>query len=57
MNTDNEWGGRLVKMMLFFDNVRDISESRQRGRKCRACGGQTIYAQLDDRDEPVSLLL
>jgi hypothetical protein len=36
MNTEeNEilWGERLVKMMIFFDNVRDIPENRQRGRK------------------------
>jgi hypothetical protein len=53
MNTDIEWGERLVKMMIFFDNVRCIPEDRQRGRNCRACGRQAIYAQLNDRDEPL----
>ena len=38
MNTDIEWGERLVKMMIFFDNVRCIPEHRQRGRKCCVCG-------------------
>ena len=33
MNTDIEWGERLVKMMIFFDNVRVIPENRQRGDK------------------------
>jgi hypothetical protein len=56
MNTDIEWGERLVKMMFFFDNVRCIPENRQRGRNCCACGGQAVYAQLDDRDEPVAYL-
>ena len=54
MNTDIEWGERVVKMMIFFDNVRDIPEDRQRGRKCCACRGQAIYAQLNDRDEPLA---
>jgi hypothetical protein len=56
MNSENEimWGDRLVKMMIFFDNVRFIPESRQWGEKCCACGGQAIYAQLDDRDEPLA---
>jgi hypothetical protein len=54
MNNDIEWGERLVKMMIFFDNVRDIPENRQQGKQCCACGGQAIYAQLDGRDEPVA---
>jgi hypothetical protein len=57
MNTEeNEilWGDRIVKMMIFFDNVRDIPEHRQKGRKCCACGGQAIYAQLDERNEPLA---
>jgi hypothetical protein len=54
MNTDIEWGERLVKMMIFFDNLRVIPESRQSGKNCCACGGQAIYAQLDDRDEPLA---
>ena len=56
MNTENEilWGERVVKMVIFFDNVRCIPEDRQRGRNCCACGGQAIYAQLDDRDEPLA---
>jgi hypothetical protein len=55
MNTEeNEilWGDRLVKMMIFFDNVRCIPENRQRGKICSACGRQAIYAQLNDRDKP-----
>ena len=54
MNNDIEWGERVVKMMIFFDNVRCIPEDRQRGISCCACGGQAIYAQLDERDEPVA---
>lgn len=56
MNSENEimWGERLVKMMIFFDNVRFIPENRQPGKECCACGGQAIYAQLDDRDEPLA---
>ena len=52
--TEIMWGDRIVKMMIFFDNVRCIPEDRQRGRNCSACGGQAIYAQLDDRDEPLA---
>jgi hypothetical protein len=36
MNTkENEmlWGDQMVEMAVFFDNVRDIPENRQRGRK------------------------
>jgi hypothetical protein len=54
MNTDIEWGERLVKLMIFFDGVRRIPENRQMGKRCCACGGQAIYAQLDDRDEPLA---
>jgi hypothetical protein len=54
MNTDIEWGERVVKMTIFFDNVRFIPENRQPGKECCACGGQAIYAQLDDRDEPLA---
>ena len=54
MNTDIEWGERIVKMTIFFDNVRCIPENRQRGRKCCVCGGQAIFVQLNDRDEPVA---
>ena len=33
MNSENKimWGERLVKMMIFFDNVRFIPENRQPG--------------------------
>ena len=51
MNTDIEWGERVVKMTIFFDNVRCIPEDRQRGKSCCACGRQAIYAQLNERDE------
>jgi hypothetical protein len=54
MSTDIEWGERVVKMMIFFDNVRCIPEDRQHGRNCCVCGRQAIYAQLDDRDEPLA---
>jgi hypothetical protein len=54
MNTDIEWGERVVKMMIFFDNVRCIPEYRQRGINCCACGRQALYVQLDERDEPVT---
>jgi hypothetical protein len=56
MNTENEilWGESVVKMVIFFDNVRCIPEHRQRGRNCCACGRQAVYAQLNDRDEPVA---
>ena len=53
MNNDIEWGERIVKMVIFFDNLRCIPEDRQRGRNCCECGRQAIYAQLNDRDEPV----
>jgi hypothetical protein len=56
MNNDIEWGERVVKMTIFFDNVRCIPEDRQRGRNCCACGRQAIYAQLNDRDEPLAYL-
>jgi hypothetical protein len=54
MSNDIEWGERVVKMTIFFDNVRCIPENRQRERNCWACGWQAIYAQLDDREEPVA---
>jgi hypothetical protein len=54
MNTDIEWGERVVKITIFFDNMRCIPEHRQRGRNCCACGKQAIYAQLDDRDVPLA---
>ena len=54
MNTDIEWGERVVKMTIFFDNVRCIPENRQRRKKCCVCGEQAQYAQLDERDEPVA---
>ncbi len=52
MNTDIEWGERLVKLMIFFDRVRCIPENRQRARNCCVCGRQAIYVQLYDGDEP-----
>jgi hypothetical protein len=54
MNTDIESGDRLVKMMIFFDNVRSIPENRQRGKKSCVCGEQAQYAKLDERDEPLA---
>jgi hypothetical protein len=48
------WGERLVKMMIFFDNVRCIPEDRQQEKNCCACGGQAKYVQLDGRDEPLA---
>jgi len=57
MNTEENqtlWGERIVKMTIFFDNVRCIPENRQRGRNFCACGGRAIYAQLNQRDEPVA---
>jgi hypothetical protein len=56
MSTDIEWGERVVKMMIFFDNVRCIPEARQHGRNCCVCGRQAIYAQLNDQDEPLAYL-
>ena len=55
-NEDNEtlWGERVVKKVIFFDNVRCIPEDRQRGRNCCACGRQAIYAELNERDEPLA---
>jgi hypothetical protein len=53
MSTDIEWGERVVKMVIFFDNVRCIPEHRHRG-KCCVYGRQAIYAQLNDRDEPIA---
>jgi hypothetical protein len=54
MNTDIEWGERVVTMVIIFDNVRCIPENRQRGRNCGTCGRQAVYAQLDDRNEPLA---
>ena len=56
MDIENEilWGDYLAMITVFFDNVRDIPENGQRGRKCCACRGQAIYAQLNDRDEPLA---
>jgi hypothetical protein len=56
MGIENEilWGDRLAMITVFFDNVRCIPEDRQRGKQCCACGRQAIYAQLNDRDEPVA---
>jgi hypothetical protein len=51
MNSNIEWGERVVKLTVFFDNVRFIPENRQPGKECCACGRQAIYVQLDDRDE------
>ena len=48
------WGERVVKMVIFFDNVRCIPEDRQRGRNCCACGRQAIYAELNERNEPLA---
>ena len=54
MNNDIDWGERVVKMTIFFDNLRCIPEDHQQGRNCCACGSQAIYAQLKDRDEPLA---
>jgi hypothetical protein len=54
MNTDIEWGERVVKMTIFFDRVRCIPEHRQQGRECSACCRQAMYVQLNDWDEPVA---
>jgi hypothetical protein len=48
------WDERIVKMTIFFDNVRCIPENRQVGKNCYVCGGQAIYAQLNERNEPVA---
>jgi hypothetical protein len=48
------WVERIVKMMIFFDNVSCIPENRQQEKECTVCGGQAIFAQLDDRDEPLA---
>ena len=52
--TEILWGDRIVKMMIFFDNVRCIPEHRQRGRTCSACCRQADYVKLNERDEPVA---
>ena len=54
MCIDIEWGDRLVKMMIFFDNVRSIPENRQQGRKCCVCREQAEYSKLSDRDGPLA---
>ena len=53
MSNDIQWGERVIKVTIFFDNVRCIPEDRQRRRKCCACGRQAIYAQLNERHELV----
>ena len=32
MSNDIEWGECVLKMTIFFDNVRDIPEKRQQGK-------------------------
>ena len=54
MSSEIEWGERVVKIMIFFDNLRCIPEENQRGNICCACGGQAKYVQLDDHDEPIA---
>jgi hypothetical protein len=48
------WGDQMVEMTVFFDNVRDIPEHRQLGKKCYVCGNQAQYAKLNERDEPLA---
>ena len=51
-----EWGSRLVKMTVFFDNVFRIPPTNQRGKFCIACRQRATYVQLDNDGEPLAYL-
>jgi hypothetical protein len=59
MNTEQnetQWGSRLVKMTIFFDNVFQIPPSNRRGKFCIACRQRATFVQLDNDGEPVAYL-
>jgi len=45
--TKEPWGDRLDSVRIFFDNVRLIPPSNQRGKCCTVCRGQATYVKLD----------
>ena len=51
-----EWGSRLVKMTIFFDNVFRIPRSSQGGKFCIACRQRAAFVQLDNDGEPLAYL-
>ena len=51
-----QWGSRLVKMTVFFDNVFRIPPTNQRGKFCIACRQRATYVQLDNDGEPLAYL-
>jgi hypothetical protein len=51
-----QWGSRLHKMTIFFDNVFQIPPSNRRGKFCIACGSQATFVKLDGDGEPLAYL-
>ena len=52
--TEKPWGDRLDSIRIFFDNVRLILQSSQRGKFCAVCRGQAIYVKLDSLERPIA---
>jgi hypothetical protein len=48
------WGDRLDSVRVFFDSVRFIPQSNQRGKCCTVCRGQATHVKLDSRDRPIA---
>jgi len=51
-----QWGSRLVKMTVFFDNVFRIPPTNQRGKFCIKCRQRAAFVQLDNDGEPLAYL-
>lgn len=52
--TKKPWGDRLDSVRIFFDNVRLIPQSNQRGKCCTVCRCQATYVKLDLLDRPLA---
>lgn len=52
--TKESWGDRLDSVRVFFDNVRLIPQSNQRGKSCTLCRSQATYVKLDLLDRPLA---
>jgi len=48
------WGDRLDSVRVFFDNVRLIQRSNQRGKFCAVCRCQATYVKLDSLERPLA---
>ena len=51
-----QWGSRLDRMTIFFDDVFWIQPSSQGGKFCIACGSKATFVKLDDDAEPLAYL-